>query len=77
MERGVLGEEGRCKALRLSKTNHGAGQRAVAAGAFSSPQFVFISGLAHAATLRINRHKLRHAMNAFMTMPASRELENS
>ena len=40
-------------------------------------QFVFISGLAHAATLGINRHKFRHAMQAFMTMPASRGLENS
>jgi alpha-beta hydrolase superfamily lysophospholipase len=40
-------------------------------------QFVFISGLAHAATLGINRHKFRHAMHAFMTMPASRGLENS
>ncbi len=39
-------------------------------------QFVFVSGLAHAATLGINRHKFRHAMHAFMTMPASRGLEN-
>ena len=38
-------------------------------------QFVFISGLAHAATLGINRHKFWHAMQAFMTMPPSRGLE--
>jgi alpha-beta hydrolase superfamily lysophospholipase len=40
-------------------------------------QFVFISGLAHAATLGINRHKFWHAMQAFMTMPASRGLESA
>jgi pimeloyl-ACP methyl ester carboxylesterase len=38
-------------------------------------QFVFISGLAHAATLGINRHRFWHAMQSFMTMPASRTLE--
>ena len=38
-------------------------------------QFVFISGLAHAATLGINRHKFWHAMQAFMTMPPSQGLE--
>jgi alpha-beta hydrolase superfamily lysophospholipase len=37
-------------------------------------QFVFISGLAHAATLGINRHKFWHAMQAFMTMPHNRSL---
>jgi pimeloyl-ACP methyl ester carboxylesterase len=37
-------------------------------------QFVFISGLAHAATLGINRHKFWHAMQSFMTMPANRSL---
>ncbi len=37
-------------------------------------QFVFISGLAHAATLGINRHKFWHAMQSFMTMPANRAL---
>lgn len=37
-------------------------------------QFVFISGLAHAATLGLNRHKFWHAMQAFMTMPESRTL---
>lgn len=37
-------------------------------------QFVFISGLAHAATLGINRHKFWHAMHAFMTMPETREI---
>lgn len=37
-------------------------------------QFVFISGLAHAATLGINRHKFWHAMQAYMTMPANRAL---
>jgi len=37
-------------------------------------QFVFISGLAHAATLGVNRHKFWHAMQAFMTMPESRSL---
>jgi pimeloyl-ACP methyl ester carboxylesterase len=40
-------------------------------------QFVFISGLAHAATLGINRHKFWHAMQAFMTMPRSKGLENA
>ena len=38
-------------------------------------QFVFISGLAHAATLGINRHKFWHAMQSFMEMPASRGLQ--
>lgn len=38
-------------------------------------QFVFISGLAHAATLGINRHRFWHAMQSFMTMPEQRELE--
>lgn len=37
-------------------------------------QFVFISGLAHAATLGINRHKFWHVMRAFMTVPESRAL---
>ena len=37
-------------------------------------QFVFISGLAHAATLGINRHKFWHAMASFMTMPENRAL---
>jgi len=39
-------------------------------------QFVFISGLAHAATLGINRHKFWHTMQSFMAMPASRGLQN-
>jgi alpha-beta hydrolase superfamily lysophospholipase len=39
-------------------------------------QLVFISGLAHAATLGINRHRFWHVMQAFMTMPASRVLQN-
>ncbi len=38
-------------------------------------QFVFISGLAHAATLGINRHKFWHAMESFMSMPANRALK--
>ena len=37
-------------------------------------QFVFISGLAHAATLGINRHKFWHAMHAFMSMPENRAI---
>jgi alpha-beta hydrolase superfamily lysophospholipase len=37
-------------------------------------QFVFISGLAHAATLGINRHKFWHVMRAFMAMPENRAL---
>ena len=37
-------------------------------------QFVFISGLAHAATLGINRHKFWHVMRAFMTVPENRAL---
>jgi pimeloyl-ACP methyl ester carboxylesterase len=40
-------------------------------------QFVFISGLAHAATLGINRHKFWHAMQSFMTMPDNRELQQT
>ncbi|MGZ5145601.1 MAG: alpha/beta hydrolase [Burkholderiales bacterium] len=40
-------------------------------------QFVFISGLAHATTLGINRHKFWHAMQSFMTMPESRKLEEN
>ena len=39
-------------------------------------QFVFISGLAHAATLGINRHKFWHVMQAFMAMPENRMLIN-
>ena len=39
-------------------------------------QFVFISGLAHAATLGINRHKFWHAMESFMTMPENRSLQD-
>lgn len=38
-------------------------------------QFIVISGLAHAATLGINRHKFWHAMQSFMTMPESRSLD--
>lgn len=37
-------------------------------------QFVFISGLAHAATLSINRHKFWHVMHAFQSVPESRVL---
>lgn len=37
-------------------------------------QFVFVSGLAHAATLGINRHKFWHAMESFMNMPENRKL---
>jgi pimeloyl-ACP methyl ester carboxylesterase len=37
-------------------------------------QFVFISDLAHAATLSINRHKFWHAMTSFMAMPQNRAL---
>lgn len=37
-------------------------------------QFVFISGLAHAATLGINRHKFWHVMQAFLCLPEQRAL---
>ncbi|MGA0024629.1 MAG: alpha/beta hydrolase, partial [Burkholderiales bacterium] len=37
-------------------------------------QFVFVSGLAHAATLGLNRHKFWHAMESFMNMPENRKL---
>ncbi len=37
-------------------------------------QFVFVSGLAHAATLGLNRHKFWHAMESFMRMPENRAL---
>jgi pimeloyl-ACP methyl ester carboxylesterase len=37
-------------------------------------QFVFVSGLAHAATLGINRHKFWHAMESFMNVPENRAL---
>ncbi len=37
-------------------------------------QFVFVSGLAHAATLGINRHKFWHAMECFMKVPENRAL---
>lgn len=37
-------------------------------------QFVFVSGLAHAATLGINRHKFWHAMESFMKVPENRAL---
>jgi pimeloyl-ACP methyl ester carboxylesterase len=40
-------------------------------------QFVFISGLAHAATLGVNRHKFWHAMHSFMAMPETRSLQTS
>ena len=40
-------------------------------------QFVFISGLAHAATLGVNRHKFWHAMHSFMTVPETRSLQNT
>lgn len=39
-------------------------------------QFIFISGLAHAATLGINRHKFWHVMRAFMAVPENRELSS-
>jgi hypothetical protein len=35
---------------------------------------VFISGLAHAATLGINRHKFWHVMQAFLSLPGQRAL---
>ncbi|MBI3937331.1 MAG: alpha/beta hydrolase [Betaproteobacteria bacterium] len=38
-------------------------------------QFVFLSGMAHSATLGVNRHKFWHAMQAFLSLPANRELE--
>ena len=37
-------------------------------------QFVFVSGLAHAATLGVNRHKFWHAMESFMNVPENRAL---
>jgi pimeloyl-ACP methyl ester carboxylesterase len=37
-------------------------------------QFVFVSGLAHAATLGINRHKFWHVMHAFLSLPENRSL---
>lgn len=37
-------------------------------------QFVFVSGLAHAATLGLNRHKFWHAMESFMNVPENRAL---
>jgi pimeloyl-ACP methyl ester carboxylesterase len=37
-------------------------------------QFAFISGLAHNSTLGINRHKVRHVIQAFLTMPENRSL---
>ena len=37
-------------------------------------QFVFVSGLAHAATLGVNRHKFRHAMESFMNVPENHVL---
>ncbi|MGA0114312.1 MAG: alpha/beta hydrolase [Burkholderiales bacterium] len=37
-------------------------------------QFVFVSELAHAATLGLNRHKFWHAMESFMNMPENRKL---
>lgn len=37
-------------------------------------QFVFVSGLAHAATLGINRHKFWHVMHAFLSLPEKRSL---
>jgi pimeloyl-ACP methyl ester carboxylesterase len=37
-------------------------------------QFVLVSGMAHNSTLGINRHKVRHAMHAFLQMPESQAL---
>jgi hypothetical protein len=37
-------------------------------------QFVFVSDLAHAATLSINRHEFWHAMTSFMAVPQNRAL---
>jgi pimeloyl-ACP methyl ester carboxylesterase len=39
-------------------------------------QFVFLSGSTHVAALGINRHRLWHAMNAFLTMPARRDVKD-
>lgn len=39
-------------------------------------QFVFVSGMAHAATLGINRHKFWHVMHAFLSLPENRALLN-
>lgn len=35
-------------------------------------QFVFVAGMAHTATLGLNRHKFWHVMQAFMTLPENR-----
>jgi pimeloyl-ACP methyl ester carboxylesterase len=37
-------------------------------------QFAFISGLAHNSTLGINRHKVRHVIHAFLTLPENRSI---
>jgi alpha-beta hydrolase superfamily lysophospholipase len=37
-------------------------------------QFAFISGLAHNSTLGINRHKVRHVIHAFLTVPENRAI---
>ncbi|MFN7086761.1 MAG: alpha/beta hydrolase [Burkholderiales bacterium] len=37
-------------------------------------QFVFVSGMAHAAALGINRHKFWHVMHAFLSLPENRAL---
>ena len=38
-------------------------------------QFAFISGLAHNSTLGINRHKVRHVIHVFLTMPENRSID--
>jgi pimeloyl-ACP methyl ester carboxylesterase len=38
-------------------------------------QFVFLSSSAHVSPFGINRHRFWHAMNAFLTMPARRDVK--
>jgi pimeloyl-ACP methyl ester carboxylesterase len=39
-------------------------------------EFVFLSGSAHVSPFGINRHRFWHAMNAFLTMPARRDVKD-
>jgi pimeloyl-ACP methyl ester carboxylesterase len=38
-------------------------------------QFIFLSGAAHVSAFGINRHRLWHVVNEFLTMPARRDIK--
>jgi len=38
-------------------------------------QFIFLSGSAHVSAFGVNRHRLWHVVNEFLTMPARRDIK--